>query len=323
LSLLGKGIHKQPHEIGYAGTKDKCAWTCQRISIFNPDLELLGKFSAAGMILRNFKWIKHKIKVGDLKANRFRITLRDADKDAIKILNRARNSEYLPNYFGAQRFGSLRKDNVQIGKSILKQRFEEAVFAFLAGFGQEESEEIKIAKKKLKSEKNILNARDYFPRSLSTEHRMLDYLADNPGDWLNALLIIGEKSLLMMVQSVQSQVFNEILEQAIHEGINLNKQELTLIGYDSRFSSGRIGEIEEEVLKSHGLDIKDFKVLKLPFLSLKSSVRKAFFKVADLNIETQDDELFSGGKKIILSFTLDSGTYATTFLDQFFILRQE
>ena len=159
LGILGNELHNYPHEIGYAGTKDKAAWTCQRISIFNADIERIRNFSYPGIILKNFRWGKHKIKTGDLKGNRFRIVLRDVDKDAIKILSRVRNSEYLPNLFGGQRFGSLRKENVMIGRLILKGRYQEAVFAYLTAFGEGESDEVKSAKKKLKSEKKLMKAK--------------------------------------------------------------------------------------------------------------------------------------------------------------------
>ena len=39
-------------------------------------------------------------------------------------------------------------------------------------------------------------------------------------------------------------------------------------------------------------------------------------------MEIMEDELFDKGKKIILTFQLDSGSYATTLLDQFFICRE-
>ncbi len=322
-SILARELGNFPHELGYAGTKDKAAWTCQRISIFNSNIEKIREFSFPGIILKNFRWAKHKIKIGDLAGNRFKIVLRDVDKDAIKILNRVRNMEYIPNFFGAQRFGSVRNDNTIIGKLILKKKFQEAVFSYLTAFGDRESDEVKIAKKRLKSEKNLVKAMEYFPLELNVERKVLDYLSKNNKDWIGALNIIGERVLLIMCQSVQSRLFNEILERAIDRGMELKNVILPLLGYNSQFSLGEIGEIEREVLEENNLEIDDFKMLELPFLSLKCSTRNAFFKVNELNVETAEDELFPLSKKIILNFSLDSGTYATTFLEQFFILRQE
>ncbi|HIJ14077.1 TPA: tRNA pseudouridine(13) synthase TruD [Candidatus Woesearchaeota archaeon] len=319
MEILTKAINAKMHEIGYGGTKDKIAWSCQRISIFNPKMDLIKNFHNPNIILKNFRWGKHKIKTGDLSGNRFRVVLRDADKDAIKILSKLRNSEFIPNYFGEQRFGSLRNDNVKIGKLILKKKFKEAVFAFLIGFGENESDEVKDAKKKLKENKNIAEARNYFPEKLRTEKRILDYLSSNKDDWIGALRMIGEKTLLIMCQSVQSKIFNEILERVTAEGINAKS--LNLIGYNSEISDGRVGKIEWETLELHDMRFEDFKIVEFPELSLKASKRRAFFKIQDLEVFTEDDELFIPSKKIILSFKLDSGVYATTLLEQFFELR--
>jgi tRNA pseudouridine13 synthase len=322
IEILGNELHNYPHELGYAGTKDKAAWTCQRISIFNADIEKIRNFSYPGIILKNFRWGKHKIKTGDLKGNRFRITLRDVDRDAIKILSRVRNSEHLPNLFGGQRFGSLRKENVTIGRLILKGRYREAVFAYLTAFGENESEEVKNAKKKLKSEKKLGKAINYFPEELKIERKILDYLDKNKEDWLGALKIIGEKTLLIMCQAVQSRLFNDIIEKALNEGINLNNQSISLIGYNTKFAPGRLGRIEHETLEENWLELEDFNNQDMPFLKLSASSRKALFKVHELDVQTADDDLFPLSKKIMLSFVLDSGVYATTFLEQFFELRR-
>jgi tRNA(Glu) U13 pseudouridine synthase TruD len=67
--------------------------------------------------------------------------------------------------------------------------------------------------------------------------------------------------------------------------------------------------------------LEDFHVPQLPFLTLKGSKRKAFSKIEKLDVRIEEDELFSLSKKIVLSFELDSGTYATTFLEGFFVLK--
>lgn len=321
LSIISRELNNLPHEIGYAGTKDKIAWTCQRISIFNADIERIRNFSFPGIVLKNFRWVRHKIKVGDLKGNRFRVVLRDADEAAIKILHKVRNSENIPNLFGSQRFGSLRKENVAIGKLILKKKFQDAIFAYLTAYGENESLEVIRAKKKLKTEKSLTKAKEYFPKELRVENLILEHLSKFEKDWIGALKIIDEKTLLIMCQSVQSRLFNEVVERLVDKNIPIKNLDLQLIGYDSRFSAGEIGDTEKEVLEESGLVLTDFKNQEIPFLSLRSSTRKASFEVRDLDIETQDDESFPKGKKIILTFILDSGVYATTFLEQFFDFR--
>ena len=118
-------IHKGIDAIGFAGTKDKKAWTCQRVSIFRPDLEAIKSFNHPNISLKNFKWNKRKIKMGYLKGNHFKITLRNVDKkSAIKISSVLRKLDSFENYFGMQRFGSVRGNNATIGHLIVKRKFK-------------------------------------------------------------------------------------------------------------------------------------------------------------------------------------------------------
>ncbi len=319
---LASKIGKWNDSIGYSGSKDKRAITSQRVSIFQPNLELLKKFNHPNIFLKNFKWAKRKIKIGYLKGNHFRIIIRDLDKkDAIKISNKIRGLEWFPNYFGPQRFGSLRKNNVKIGKLILKRKFEEAVWTILTDVGINESSDIKFAREKLLKEKDFDSAAGYFPNYLKLEKGTLNYLSRNPGDFIGAIKKAERKNMLMFVHSVQSKIFNEVLEIALDEGIDFTKKGLEsciLAGYKTRFYDGRLGEIEREVLENHGLQLNDFDVSEIPYLRIKGSFRKAVVKVDDLEISVEDDEVFSGSRKVVLSFTLPSGVYATTFLEKFF-----
>ena len=72
--------------------------------------------------------------------------------------------------------------------------------------------------------------------------------------------MIGEKTLLIMCQSVQSKIFNEILERVTAEGINAKS--LNLIGYNSEISDGRVGKIEWETLELHDMRFEDFKIVE-------------------------------------------------------------
>jgi len=308
--------------IGYAGTKDKKAHTSQRISIFHPDMEKLKEFSHPNIILKNFKWNKRKIKIGYLNGNHFEIILRDVEKkDAMKISKQIRSLKWFPNYFGPQRFGSQRGNNVKIGKLILKEKFKEAVESILFDMGNER-EDICEARLKLRKEKDFVRAQEYFPRYLKLETQVLNYLARNPEDYLGALKRAERKNMLMFINSVQSKMFNDILEIALEEGLDFTKKGQTsclLMGYKTRFFEGRLGDIERMVLKNHNLELEDFNVEEIGYLSMKGSFRKAVTEIGNLDVEILDDEEFMPSKKLKLKFDLPSGVYATTFLENFFI----
>ena len=94
--------------IGYAGLKDKNATTTQYISIplnKSRDYEILN--SKYVQVLETYK-DDEKIKIGDLKGNKFKITLKDIDPNTLHIIyqNLSKIQKHgMPNYFGYQRFG--------------------------------------------------------------------------------------------------------------------------------------------------------------------------------------------------------------------------
>jgi tRNA pseudouridine13 synthase len=112
----------QERDVGYAGLKDRYAITRQWFSIHlpkgeTPDLTLLQhpEFN----VLSQRRSLK-KLRPGDLQGNRFRIVLRDVigDRDAIEANLKAVESQGVPNYFGAQRFGHD-GSNVEQGRAML------------------------------------------------------------------------------------------------------------------------------------------------------------------------------------------------------------
>jgi len=68
----------KPNFITYAGTKDRRAMTSQMMSVFKIDPAKLAKLSneLKGVKLGNYSFKQTCLKLGDLKGNRFRISLR-------------------------------------------------------------------------------------------------------------------------------------------------------------------------------------------------------------------------------------------------------
>jgi len=281
MKILCDRLDKKPIEIGFAGIKDKIAHTSQRISIEKPDIEKIKTFSHPNIILKNFQWNKRKIKTGYLDSNHFKITLRDIDK---KDAIHTTSILKKTSHF-PNYFGPQRFGiegrNLKVGKLLLKRKFHDA-------------------------------AKTLFPDETDLK------------DPLKLIRRLPKKVLLMQVQSVQSQIFNEIVAQALKHKIDLNQkgqQNGILAGYKTRFSQGKLGKIEQQVLKNHNIDLQDFDIKEIPFLRIKGSFRTALVEIKNLELESNDDEIFSPSKKITLSFTLPSGTYATTFLENFFMLQ--
>ncbi|NOQ30374.1 MAG: tRNA pseudouridine(13) synthase TruD [Helicobacteraceae bacterium] len=94
--------------IGYAGLKDKSAQTIQYISLPLKFSKRLNGFSHPQMSILETYLSKDAIKIGDLKANKFTITLEKVNQKNADIIEEMMNEimrNGMPNYFGYQRFG--------------------------------------------------------------------------------------------------------------------------------------------------------------------------------------------------------------------------
>jgi len=112
---IAKRLKVKERDVGFAGNKDKKAVTSQYISIpANPE-------KVIGLKIKDVKLSfvgkgKERICLGDLKGNKFIITVRDCKK-VKKIKN-------IINYFGEQRFGL--NENWKVGKMLVLKQFDEA-----------------------------------------------------------------------------------------------------------------------------------------------------------------------------------------------------
>ena len=74
-------------------------------------------------------------------------------------------------------------------------------------------------------------------------------------------------------------------------------------------------------MKNNEITQRDFIIRQLPQVTVEGTMRKAFIGVSDLKIEDGADELNKGMKKIIASFSLPKGSYATVVIKALFDAR--
>ncbi|MGD8236056.1 MAG: tRNA pseudouridine(13) synthase TruD [Chromatiales bacterium] len=106
--LLSKAASLHPRNIGFAGMKDRHAVTRQWFSLYLP-----GKpdpdFSSLPKNLQLLRALRHnrKLRRGVVRANRFRILVRNLVADAGQLEAKLQTvaASGFPNYFGLQRFG--------------------------------------------------------------------------------------------------------------------------------------------------------------------------------------------------------------------------
>ena len=98
-----------------------------------------------------------------------------------------------------------------------------------------------------------------------------------------------------------------------------NKAVITglLVGYDSVFSKGEMGEVEQKIIEQEKIDYRDFVIPKIPFLSSKGSRRPILGILQKIDWELYNDTLQDNKKALTLKFELQKGCYATSLLREF------
>ncbi|MCD6513035.1 MAG: tRNA pseudouridine(13) synthase TruD [Thermoplasmata archaeon] len=333
-----------PRAIGYAGIKDRRSISVQLMSIASspekimsihlPDVEI-------SVLYRTNK----PIYAGNLKGNIFRIVIRDIEneEDAEKCMQTIKENGF-PNFFGIQRFGIARPITHTVGKYLLENKIKEAVMEYIAHAFEREDEESYEARKFFKETMDFEEALKIFPEKLSFERRMLEHLSKNPDDWYGALSKLPFSLRRMFIHAYQSFLFNRILSERIRRGMPINEavegdivtrkmQEergvyvnnhnierinknikkgicfptAPIIGYDSQFAKGEMGEIERKILNESGISTEQFKMPYIPELASAGMRRSVIAKAEGLRWRME-------GKNIVLEFYLPKGCYATSLL---------
>ena len=339
---LARYLRISRKRITYCGTKDKRGITTQYFCVnsdFQPerinikDAEILESFRSDRML-----------NLGDLMGNRFTVDLRIDENSMPKVqetVDQLNNRGGFPNFFGLQRFGSIRTNTHRIGKLIVAGQYEKAAMLYLYD-PQYDSESYRI---NFAEHNDPAIALKEFPERLDFERSLLGYMLEhgNLQDAFNAL----PKSLSMMfVHAYQSYLFNRILSLRMKKYGNLlepipgdtvlkvdglfnaykseeiqvnrlNVQKISgmcrndtlrisipLFGYESRISSGEQGELETKVLEDENVTPDMFRIQGYSELSSKGERRIVSCKPVDFQL----------GEKGILKFSLGRGVYATSLI---------
>ena len=122
LDNISRQLHVSPRTIGYAGMKDAHAVTRQTISIDGIDPSQVEKLNIPGATVLSVSRHRNKLKLGHLAGNRFKIRIRNVDREAqvaAQTILEILQQRGVPNYFGEQRFG-IRNNTHRLGLALLK-----------------------------------------------------------------------------------------------------------------------------------------------------------------------------------------------------------
>ncbi len=91
-----------------------------------------------------------------------------------------------------------------------------------------------------------------------------------------------------------------------------------LLGYETDFSKGVMGEIEQKIVEDEKINTKDFVIPEIPFISSSGTYRPLLASFENLEFSSfQKDDLHKDKKTLNLSFDLNKGSYATCILREF------
>jgi tRNA pseudouridine13 synthase len=216
------------NRISFAGTKDKRAVTSQLICFEAPLEDVLG-LRMHQVVIEGAYRSRKNLTIGDLVGNSFKIKVRDCAlageelrSEASATLSRLESLGGLPNFFGVQRFGSLRPITHIVGKHIIKGEFEGACMAYAANPVPEESEEAKRARQFIHETRDYSAALKLLPRHLMFERIVVEHLAKDHDDYAGAIRALPRNLQMMFVHAYQSFLFNRILSERVRRGIPLD-----------------------------------------------------------------------------------------------------
>ena len=357
---LSKRLHVSRKRVSFAGTKDKRAKSTRHMSFYNISNEDLAKIKIKDVEIKNIYRSDRPVKIGNLLGNMFEISIRNianAKKEQLQdVVSFINSTGGFPNFYGVQRFGTIRPITHIVGKHLVNDEIEKAVMTYVANPIKGEDDITYKLRSELEKTHGFSEALNSYPKCLNFEKAMLNKLAVDSEDFVGALKELPKNLLTMFIYAYQSYLFNKILSRRIQKKLPLNAAVLgdiilpvrkgvidgeisvtkrniekvnkqvskgkafvsaVLFGSDSKFSEGEMGKIEHKIIDEEKIDPRDFIIPDIPYISSSGSRRPILSPVKDLDFKLTDDRLNKGKLALTLNFELLKGCYATSLLREF------
>ncbi|MBN2141921.1 tRNA pseudouridine(13) synthase TruD [Candidatus Woesearchaeota archaeon] len=281
IQQIAKSLHLPRKQLGYAGSKDSKAITEQYISIRGVSKERAASLNLKDIELEYVGSRQEPLSLGDLRGNRFEITIRNLEEG-----EKPKQIRKMLNLFGEQRFSV---NNAEIGKAILKKDLKRAV--------------------ELITESSAADA-----------NTMDEHLSKSRNDYCGALKKLPFKTLTIYIHAFQSKLWNKAAEEIARKGKDNKKAHkkdagktwLSVVGFGTEYHDEEERQIYTKILAEEGITQSDFVVRAIPALTSGGTEREFYAEIQNLEIgEPEDDDLNPGKKKCKVKFSLGKGSYAT------------
>ncbi|WP_407413101.1 tRNA pseudouridine(13) synthase TruD [Methanobrevibacter sp.] len=232
---IARDLHIDRKRMGFAGMKDKKALTRQWICIANMDSEEQFKqVENLDIYKTDFLEItrgRKKLRMGQLKGNKFRILIRDLDdiEKSAEIANEVLKELEItgvPNYFGWQRFGKPRTNTHLVGEALVQNDLAEAVRRYIGNPSEEESLENQQARQAY-DDGDLEKSLELMGKGMRYEKMMVRQLIKDSkkGElddkaYMNAIHALPKPLQRMFVHAYQSYLFNDVLSRRVEMGLN-------------------------------------------------------------------------------------------------------
>src|SRR3989454_4808615 len=227
---FARSLHISRRRIGFAGTKDKRALTTRLFSFENVPVATLSSLRMKDLEVLDAYPSDRPLEIGDLTGNRFRVLVRGlavpAEKAEAIVAETARQLRIrggFVNFFGVQRFGSVRPITHVVGRHIVRGEFRQAVDAYVANPIPGEGPESYGVRAALRDTGDVPAALRAYPKSYGFEKAILKHLATHSEDPVGALRQLPFNLLLMFVHGYQSYLFNRILSERMRRGLPIHE----------------------------------------------------------------------------------------------------
>jgi len=218
-------------KVGFAGTKDGRSVATQLMS-FEAPIEAVAALAIPDVKIIQPYRARRMVAIGDLIGNRFQIKVSDTadaidvERTCTTVKTQLEDLGGFPNFFGLQRFGSVRPITHLIGKDLIRGDFERAVMKYVANPSDEEESEANDARAALQETRDYERALKEFPTKLTFERTIIGHLKDKPDDYIGALRRLPRNLLMMFVHAYQSFLFNKMLSERIRRGMSIKIPEV-------------------------------------------------------------------------------------------------
>lgn len=334
---LAATLGREPRDVGFAGRKDVHAVTRQWFSVRGGDPDLAQRIEGPDLRVLEVHRAERGLRTGQLAGNRFELVLRGLEEAARprveQVLDRLQR-EGLPNYYGAQRFGS-RGTTQDLGRHLLAGDDAAYLRMFLEGEGPAAEQLLACIEGGTWSERRA--AADLSPDLDLERAAVAKQVARRPKHLGWMVRAVSKRTRRFQLSALQSLVFNRTLAARMEAGgldawwagdlvpseegrgqvpvpearadAPLERSATgPLPGASGPRPTGRALELEEAALAAEGVELEAFAALPGPLRT--PGARRA------LRVPVTEVHAVFEGETARLAFALPPGSYATTLLEE-------